>query len=132
VAVHRYEFEKGARKWYYLERNRAWALLSNLQLRTLALLAPVLLATEAAIVARAIADGWLREKLRAWASLVRHAPELRRWRRSVQARRRVSDAVVLGAFAGGFESDLIDAGIPRWANGAMERYRDVVVRLLAK
>jgi GT2 family glycosyltransferase len=132
AVVHGYEFDKGARKWYYLERNRAWALLSNLQLRTLALLAPALLATEAAIVVRALADGWLREKLRAWASLVRGARELRRWRRSVQARRRVSDGVVLGAFTGGFESDLIDAVVPRLANSAMERYRDVVVRLLAK
>ena len=100
VVVHDYEFQKGAHKWFYLERNRAWALLSNLQLRTLVLLAPLLLATEVAVLVRAISEDWLAEKLRAWASILGKSPQLIRWRRAVQADRNVSDYEVLRMFSG--------------------------------
>jgi GT2 family glycosyltransferase len=132
VVVHDYEFEKGASKWFYLERNRAWALLSNLQLRTLALLAPVLLITEVAVLARAASEGWLAEKARAWASLLRQAPTLIRWRRSVQAGRKVSDYRVLELFVAGIETDLIDTALPRCVNPCLERYRHLVLRLLKR
>lgn len=129
VVVHEYEFAKGDRKWFYLERNRGWALLSNLQLRTLALLAPVLLATDAAVMLRAAREGWWREKLRAWASLLLRARDLSAWRRRVQSHRTVPDGRVLALFVGGMETDLIDAP-PRWVNAALERYRRAVLRLL--
>jgi GT2 family glycosyltransferase len=130
VVVHDYEFDKGARKWFYLERNRAWALLSNLQLRTLVLLAPALLATEAAVALRALRDRWFGEKLAAWGSLAVHVPSLMRWRRGVQRARRVSDGQVLALFAGALETDLLERSPPRWANRMLELYRRVVLRLL--
>jgi GT2 family glycosyltransferase len=130
VVVHDYEFDKGREKWLYLERNRGWALLSNLQLRTLVLLAPVLLATEAAVLARATRDGWVRQKLRAWMALLAHAPSLVRWRRHVQGARRVGDASVLSLFVGGMDTDLPEMGAPAWVNGVLERYRRLVLRLL--
>jgi GT2 family glycosyltransferase len=130
VVVHDYEFEKGAHKWFYLERNRVWALLSNLQLRTLALLSPVLLITEVVVLARAISEGWLAEKARAWASLLAQIPELIRWRRSVQAARNVSDYRVLELFSAGIETELIHPSLPRWANPCLEHYRRLVLRLL--
>jgi GT2 family glycosyltransferase len=130
VVVHDYEFDKGARKWFYLERNRIWALLSNLQLRTLVLLAPVLLGTEVVVLARAAREGWLRQKLRAWGSLLVQAPELLRWRRRVQAARLVPDGRVLALFVGGIDTDLLDLGLPGWVAAALERYRCLVLRLL--
>jgi GT2 family glycosyltransferase len=130
VVVHDYQFDKGAHKWFYLERNRAWALLSNLQLRTLALLAPVLLITEVFVLVRATSQGWLAEKARAWVSLLANARELIRWRRAVQGGRHVSDYAVLDLFVGGIETDLIDTDLPRWVNPCMERYRRLVLRLL--
>jgi GT2 family glycosyltransferase len=132
VVVHEYEFEKGSHKWFYLERNRSWALLSNLRLRTLVLLAPVLLVTEAAIAVRAASGEWLAAKGRAWVSLFTNAPHLIRWRRSVQKRRRVSDYGVLTLFAAGIETDLIDVRVPRWVNPCLGRYRDVVLRVLER
>lgn len=132
VVVHDYEFGKGAHKWFYLERNRAWALLSNLRPRTLALLAPLLLITELVVAMRAISDGWLAEKARAWASLIAQAPQLIRWRRSVQAGRIVSDYRVLEPFSAGIETDLIDTGVPRWASRCAERYRRLLLRALAR
>ncbi len=132
VVVHDYDFEKGSHKWFYLERNRAWALLSNLRPRTLALLAPVLLATEAVVVIHAISEGWLGEKVRAWVSLFAQAPQLIRWRRSVQLKRNVSDYRVLAQFLGGIETQLVDTRLPRWVNPCMERYRRLVLALLVR
>jgi GT2 family glycosyltransferase len=132
VVVHDYEFGKGAHKWFYLERNRAWALLSNLRARTLALLAPLLLITELVVARRAISEGWLAEKARAWASLIAQTPQLIRWRRAVQAGRIVSDYRVLELFSAGIETDLIDGGTPRWANRCAERYRRLLLRALAR
>jgi GT2 family glycosyltransferase len=130
VVVHDYEFEKGSHKWFYLERNRAWAVLSNLQPLTLVLLSPVLLATEVVVLARAISEGWLAEKARACVSLLAKSLQLIRWRRSVQATRNVSDYRVLELFRGGIETDLIDTRLPRWVNPCLERYRRLVLRLL--
>lgn len=130
VVVHDYQFDKGSQKWFYLERNREWTLLSNLQLRTLVLLAPVLLLTEAAIVLRAATEGWLKEKFHAWGSLLTHLPRLIRWRRAVQSRRRTPDGQILRAFVGGLETDLIPTRLPRWINPCMERYRLILVRIL--
>jgi hypothetical protein len=130
AVVHGYEFEKGPHKWFYLERNRAWALLSNLQLRTLALLSPALLITELIVLMRAFSEGWLAEKARAWASLVAQIPQLILWRRAVQAERVVSDYRVLERFVAGIETDLIDTGLPRWVHVWTERYRQLVLRAL--
>jgi GT2 family glycosyltransferase len=132
IVVHDYEFRKGAHKWFYLERNRAWALLSNLQLRTLAMLAPVLLLAELLVLARAASEGWLIEKARAWGSLLRQSPQLIRWRKSVQEGRNVSDYRVLSLFTAGMETELIDTGLPSWVNPCMERYRRLVLSLLKR
>jgi GT2 family glycosyltransferase len=132
VVVHDYEFDKGAHKWFYLERNRVWALLSNLQLRTLALLAPLLLITEALVFVRATYEGWLVEKGRAWASLLAQAPHLIRWRRSVQDSRNVSDYRVLGLFLGCMETPLIDIGPVRWVTPCLECYRRLVLGLIRR
>lgn len=131
VVVHDYEFDKGAHKWFYLERNRVWALLSNLQPRTLVLLGPMLLMTEAVIVSRAISEGWLMEKARAWVSLLAQARSLVRWRRAVQMKRSVSDYRVLGMFSASVQTQLIDIRLPRWVSPCLERYRQFVLRLLA-
>ncbi len=64
TAEHDYAFGKGGYKWFWLERNRLWTVLSNYETRTLVLLAPVLLATELAVLAFAVRSGWWREKLR--------------------------------------------------------------------
>ena len=63
--VHGYEFDKGAQKWFFLERNRWRTVLAVYPLALLALLAPALLAIELAIHAAAARGGWLRPKLRA-------------------------------------------------------------------
>jgi GT2 family glycosyltransferase len=130
VVVHDYEFDKGPHKWFYLERNRAWALVSNLRLSTLMLLGPLLLITEAYIVVRAVSEGWLEEKARAWTSLVAHTPRLIAWRRTVQMTRNVSDYGILSRFSASVETPLIDAHLPHWVDRFLECYRRAVLWML--
>jgi hypothetical protein len=87
---HHYEFSKGARKWFLLERNRWWTLLSDYPAPLLALLAPALLACELGLLVVALQGGWLRPKLRAQAAVLRELPAIVRRRSAVQAGRAVS------------------------------------------
>jgi GT2 family glycosyltransferase len=63
--IHGYDFDKGAQKWFWLERNRWRTLLAVYPSALLALLAPALLAIELAVHAAALRGGWLAPKLRA-------------------------------------------------------------------
>jgi GT2 family glycosyltransferase len=92
---HDYDFHKGDYKWFHLERNRWWSLLSSYPAPLLALVLPPLLALDLALLAVAARGGWLGAKLRAQAAVVRSLPRVLARRRAVQARRAISP----GAFA---------------------------------
>jgi hypothetical protein len=100
--AHDYEFEKGDYKWFFLERNRWWVVLGAFPTALLVLLAPALLAFEAAVLVVAARDGWLRPKLRAQRAIVRELPAILARRRAVQATRVVS----AGAFARSLSASL--------------------------
>jgi GT2 family glycosyltransferase len=89
---HDYEFDKGARKWFFLERNRWWTVLSDYPGPLLALVAPALLAAELGLLVVAWRGGWLGQKLRANAAVLRALPAILRRRRSAQALRAVAPA----------------------------------------
>ncbi|MGH3747872.1 MAG: glycosyltransferase family 2 protein [Micromonosporaceae bacterium] len=85
VAVHRYEFSRNPLKLYLIERNRLMLLATLWSVRALVLLAPALLALEAAMLLLAVKQGWAREKVRGWAWLWRHRAALRRRRQVLAA-----------------------------------------------
>lgn len=89
---HDYEFAKGPAKWRHLERNRWATVIRTYPGALLAALAPALLATELALLLVAAAQGWLGEKLRAWAELATALPRLLRERRAIQAGRVIGAA----------------------------------------
>ena len=91
TVTHDYAFDKGSRKWFYLERNRAWTVLTCYSGRSLVLLAPLLLASEAAIVLKARREGWWPEKRAAWAAVLEGPPRAR-GRAAAPCRRRVAQA----------------------------------------
>lgn len=113
IVRHDYEFDRGARKWYWLERNRLWSVLSNHSATTLLALAPLLAATELAIAGHALARGWLPELLRAWGSTLRSLPELRRWRAAVQSSRRVSDREIIALMTPTVDTPLLGGNLTR-------------------
>jgi GT2 family glycosyltransferase len=92
VVDHDYEFGAREHKWRWLERNRLAFLVRAYPGALLALLAPVLLATELALLAVAASGGWGRQKLAADLEFLRWLPRLLRERRQIQAARTVSAA----------------------------------------
>ncbi|MGH2962390.1 MAG: glycosyltransferase family 2 protein [Solirubrobacterales bacterium] len=128
---HEYEFRKGAAKWRHLERNRWATIVRTYPAPLLVLLTPALLATELALVGVAIAGGWGRQKLLAWADLARWLPRLRRERAEIQSRR----AIGAGGFASSLTAELSSVylgplagvGALRWA---LRAYWSVVRVLL--
>jgi GT2 family glycosyltransferase len=91
VVRHHYEFSRNPRKFYLVERNRWFNLLTLWQMRTLILLAPALLGFELAMLALATRQRWLRQKLAGYSWLWQHREHLQARRRRVQAERRRSD-----------------------------------------
>jgi hypothetical protein len=83
--VHDYEFDKGERKWFLLERNRWWTILTTYPTSLLVAVLPALLAVEVALLAVAAAGGWLPSKLRAQWAVATSLPRTLGRRRAVQA-----------------------------------------------
>lgn len=107
VMFHGYDFKKGPEKFYYIERNRLINIFTHYRLRTLALLAPALVAFEIMVLAYALRHGWLRTRLAVYAFFLRAGTwaYLRRKRRQVQSIRRVPDRVI-----GAYMTDRIEFG----------------------
>jgi N-acetylglucosaminyl-diphospho-decaprenol L-rhamnosyltransferase len=87
---HDYDFHKGADKWRRLERNRWATVLRTYPGALLALLAPALALTEAALLLIAATGGWLPSKLAATGDTVAALPRLLAQRREIQAARRIA------------------------------------------
>jgi GT2 family glycosyltransferase len=102
IVFHKYEFSRGAEKYYLLERNRFLVLARCYRLPTTILILPALLAMELGIWAFALRSGWWREKARSYRYLgsPRRWRELRRGRRAVQRLRTVSDREATALFTG--------------------------------
>jgi hypothetical protein len=132
TVTHDYEFDKGPSKWRHLEHNRLWMIVSNYSGRTLALLAPLLLAAEAGIALQARRDGWWPQKLEAWRDLLRGRRDVARWRRQVQARRTVGDRPIVARMQGEMHTPLVESPMLERVNRWIERYRRAVLRLLGR
>jgi GT2 family glycosyltransferase len=89
--LHAYQFSRHPAKYELLERNRLIFILTLYSGRLLAVLAPVLIAYEVAIVVVAARQGWLNGKLRGWQWCWNHREWLRRRRRDITAQRSVTD-----------------------------------------
>ena len=100
--AHSYEFDKGAYKWFYLERNRWWVLLGVFPTSLLVLLAPALLCLELALIVIAVRGGWLGAKLRSQFAVIHDLQAILRRRRAVQATR----TITVGAFARALSASL--------------------------
>lgn len=123
VVWHDYEFDKGTGKWFWLERNRLWSVLSNYSLLSLLLLSPVLAGAELAVASLAVRQGWGRVLLRAWLAVLRDLPAMLRWRRRVQHSRRMPDSALIARMRGRFETPLLDSPATRRVNPLIAGYR---------
>jgi GT2 family glycosyltransferase len=128
---HDYEFEKGATKWRFLERNRWATVIRTYPAALLIALAPALLATELALVAISIRGGWLGQKLLAWTDTWRALPRSLAERRAIKRTRTASTADFASALTPELDSAYLGAaGRSRALNALLRAYWSVVLRLL--
>jgi N-acetylglucosaminyl-diphospho-decaprenol L-rhamnosyltransferase len=131
VVAHDYEFGASEDKWRWLERNRLAFLARNYPGALLALLAPVLLATELALLLVAATGGWGRKKLRANLEFLRWLPRLLRERRQVQSQRTISAGEFASHLTPDLDSELISPLVrSRPARLLLRSYWQAVLYLL--
>jgi GT2 family glycosyltransferase len=97
------------RKFYLLEFERLLSIWKNYSQRTLVILAPLLLLVEASVLIHATFKGWLAEKLRSYADLLRMRKVVARGKRSTQARRVMHDGIVVRSFVAEIEHPYVGA-----------------------
>jgi N-acetylglucosaminyl-diphospho-decaprenol L-rhamnosyltransferase len=107
VVAHDYDFSASAEKWRWLERNRLAFVVRTYPASLLVLLAPILIATELALLAVSIAGGWGAQKRRANREFLSWLPRLLRERRAIQRQRSVSAAEFASWLTPDLDSDLI-------------------------
>jgi GT2 family glycosyltransferase len=95
TATHHYDFGRNPDKLGLLERNRLITVLTTYRVRTLLALAPLIVASEAALTLRSRREGWLDQKLGGWRWLAAHRSYLRRRRNRLQGTRRMPDGTLL-------------------------------------
>jgi len=131
VVDHDYDFDKGAAKWRYLERNRWATLIRTYPIALLLLVFPALLATDLALWPVALLGGWGRQRLLALIDTLRSTPRLLRERRNVQATR----AIGAGEFASSLTPELNSPylgrpGRSRFLGALLRGYWSLVLRAL--
>ena len=130
VVAHDYEFGANEQKWFWLERNRLAFLVRTYPGPLLALLAPVLLATEVSLLLVSVMGGWGREKLRANLAFLRWLPRLLRERRQVQRQRTIGAKEFAAILTPDLDSDLISPLARSWPARLLLRSYWRLVRLL--
>ncbi|HEV2771032.1 MAG TPA: glycosyltransferase family 2 protein [Solirubrobacteraceae bacterium] len=128
--LHHYSWGEGGRKFFFLERHRALSVLTNFQWTTLVVLAPLLLATEAALLVVATREGWRAEKLRAYASVWAMRGWMRARRRKLATMRRRPDAELIGGFRTTVDSPQIVSPVARRAAPLLRAYGIAAVALV--
>ncbi len=131
VCEHDYEFDKGAAKWRYLERNRWATIVRCYPARLLLPLLPGLLATELALLVVATLGGWLPQKLRANFEAAIALPRLLKERRRIQPGAAIGAARFAALLRADLDSEFLGrAGRSAVLRGALRGYWRMVRRLL--
>ena len=128
---HEYEYARNPQKNYFMERNRLIFVTTAYSARLLLAVAPVLVAAEVGLLAVALRERWLRDKVAGWGWCARNAGWLLRHRRRLQRERTVSDRELSRLLTAVIDPKMVDvpAAVVR-ANGLVERYWRLARRLL--
>jgi GT2 family glycosyltransferase len=129
--IHEYEFDKGMRKWFWLERNRWRTVLSVYPTLLLLLIMPALIATELALLAVAAREGWLSAKLRSQGSVLFGLPSTLRRRRAVQAQRSIGVATFSAHLTASLDTPYLPLSVNSRAARLQAAYWRLVQRLLS-
>ena len=129
VVLHHYEFSRNPQKFYLLERNRLFLVLTLFGPGLLLGAFLPLVALELATLALAVRDGWARQKLAGWWWLLRHAGLVWSRRRKVRSERVVSDRELARVLTGDLAFDLPGLTVPALARRTSRGYWSIARRL---
>jgi GT2 family glycosyltransferase len=128
---HDYDYHRHSSKNYFMERNRLVFVASAFGARTIAVLVPVLVATELALWLIAWREGWAGDKAAGWRWFIRHAGWLRQQRHRVQHLRRVPDSQLAAQLQPTIDPAMIPVpALVRAANPALRAYWAIARRLI--
>jgi GT2 family glycosyltransferase len=130
VVLHDYEFSRNPGKYYLLERNRLFMVLTVFPPRLLALVTPLLVLLELAVLMLAVRDGWAGQKVAGWRWLLRHRAVIRERRRYVTAQRTTGDGEFAALLTSTFDPGIPGFAVPRPAQMLLDAYWRVVRRLI--
>jgi GT2 family glycosyltransferase len=125
--LHEYDFGRNTEKYFHLERNRLLMVAADYEARTLLALLPGLLATELALAAIALRDGWGRRKLQGDLSALRAWRDVRAQRARVAMLRTVPDRE-LGAHLSRTLGPEFGEGVARASAGLLRAYARLALR----
>jgi GT2 family glycosyltransferase len=128
--LHHYTWGSSKKKWYFLERHRLLSVLSTYRLSTLAVLAPLLVGTELALLAVATREGWRKEKLEAYRSVWEKRGWIRARRRKLAAMRVRRDADLIERFQPTVDSPQVESDVARRVAPLLRAYRALAVALV--
>jgi GT2 family glycosyltransferase len=109
-----------SKRIYYVIRNRWLIILKNYSLRTLLVLAPVLLFYDFAQLLLIIKKGWLKEWWRATLWIFKNLPQVLRERRRIQRLRRTPDRQLLVGGGAPFRAELTSSKLELWARRGLD------------
>jgi GT2 family glycosyltransferase len=123
---HHYSWGLDNEKWFFLERHRLLSVLTNYRLSTLALLTPLFIGTELALLVVSGREGWRGQKLRAYRSVWARRKWIRARRRRFAKLRRRPDAAIIGGFRATVDSPQITSPVARAAAPGLRLYAALV------
>jgi len=129
VSLHDYEFARNPGKFYLLERNRLFMVLTVFPTSLLLAVAPVLLSFELALLALSLKQGWGRQKVRGWWWLLRHARVIRERRGSLRDQRRITDREFAALLTSTLDPGIPGLGVPRFAQRLLDAWWALARRL---
>ena len=86
VVYHKYKFDRGKKKFYYLEKNRMMLLLKNYDRAKLLRIMPAFMFMEIGILALSIFRGWFKQKILSYAWILRNFRAILSKRAAIQRR----------------------------------------------
>lgn len=132
IVYHKYEFNRSAGKYYWLDRNRMLAIWKNYHALTLLLIAPAFIIMELGLLVFSFQSGWYKEKLKVYGFFLNpnNWPYLYRARKEVQAKRKTKDSEIINLFSGKIWYQEIDDLKLRLINPVFDLYWGLVKRII--
>jgi len=134
VVYHKFEFIKSIRQFYWMERNRLITTLVCYHWATLLLVFPAFWAMEFGLFIFSLLNGWWKQRIKVykWFFNKQNIQLIKKWRKTVQKKRRVKERKVVWDFVGQikYQEDFENPVLKYIANPLFNFYWQIVKYLI--